>query len=277
MDLALTEEQAALVASFADLLAKHSSSEQVRAAEPEGFDPSLWEALLGIGVVEMAVPESAGGWGAGLLDLALVAEQVGAAVAPAPVIEAQVAARLLATTGVDPGERMTTVAVRPALGERATLVPAGAVADDAVVLAGDRLLLVALEDVRRPVANLAAAPLADVTVGAGATELVSGPAATKAFEAALDEWLVLTAGALVGMASSAHRVTCEYARERHTWGVADRGVPGRRPSARGRRHRDRRRPAPRRQGGVGAAGGQAPRARARRPWRSRSRPRPLVR
>ena len=221
MDLALTEEQAALVTSFADLLAKRSSTEQVRAAEPEGFDPSLWEALLGIGVVEMAVPEAAGGWGAGLLDLALVAEQVGAALAPAPVIEAQVAARLLATTGIDPGERLTTVAVRPAAGPRATLVPAGAVADDAVVLVGDRLLLVPLEGARRPVANLAAAPLADVTVGegAGTTELASGSAAREAFETALDEWLVLTAGALVGMASSAHRVTCEYARERHTWGV----------------------------------------------------------
>jgi alkylation response protein AidB-like acyl-CoA dehydrogenase len=221
MDLALTEEQAALVASFADLLAKRSSTEQVRAAEPEGFDPSLWEALLGIGVVEMAVPEAAGGWGAGMLDLALVAEQVGAAVAPAPVIEAQVAARLLAAAGADPGERMTTLAVRPAVGSRATLVPAGAVADDAVVLVADRLLRMPLEGARQPVANLAAAPLADITVGTGAgtTEVASGPAARKAFEAALDEWLVLTAGALVGIASSAHRVTCEYARERHTWGV----------------------------------------------------------
>ena len=48
------------------------------------------------GVVEMAVDEAHGGWGASDVDLALIAEHIGRAVAPAPVIEAQVAARLLA-------------------------------------------------------------------------------------------------------------------------------------------------------------------------------------
>ena len=168
------------------------------------------------------MPESAGGWGAGLLDLALVAEQVGAAVAPAPVDRG---AGRRPPPGHGPARRPRRThddRGRAAGGGRSgrRSCPRGAVADDAVVLAGDRLLLVALEGARRPVANLAAAPLADVTARRGsATELASGPAATEAFEAALDEWLVLTAGALVGMASSAHRVTCEYARERHTWGV----------------------------------------------------------
>lgn len=228
MDLSLTAEQEALVSSFADLLAEHASTEQVRAAEPSGFDPDLWEALARVGTVPMAVSEAAGGWGAGLLDLALVAEQVGAALAPAPVIEAQVAARLLADTGTGParaalapalaGERLVTLAVRPAAGASAPLVPAGAVADDAVVLHGDRLVLVPLDGgVRRPVANLASAPLADVTVAGGVTVLASGPAATGAFESALDEWLVLTAAALVGMGAVAHRVTCAYARERRAW------------------------------------------------------------
>nr|MDT0667399.1 hypothetical protein [Micromonospora sp. DSM 115978] len=140
--------------------------------------------------------------------LALVAEQVGAAVAPAPVVETQVAARLLAALPLDrisaqpalaavlAGDRTVTFAVRPAAAGTASLVPAAAVADDAVVLDGDRLLLVPLTDgVRRAVDNLAAAPLADVFVAhASVTELASGPAAVDAFEVALDEWLVLTAG-----------------------------------------------------------------------------------
>lgn len=84
MDLKLSAEQRALVASFAELLAKHAPPERVRAAEPVGFDPVLWAVLRDVGVVEMAVPEEHGGWGAALLDLVLVAEQVGAAVAPAP-------------------------------------------------------------------------------------------------------------------------------------------------------------------------------------------------
>lgn len=233
MDLAPTEEQQALVASFADLLAKHATPDRVRAAEPAaGFDPQLWKALLDIGVIEMAVPEDRGGWGAGLLDLALVAERVGAAVAPAPVIEAQVAARLLAALDTAaaraalrtalPGGRLVTIAVRPAAGgaggPTASLVPGAAVADEAIVLDGDRLVLIPLHaGTRTAVANLAAAPLADVTFGADAIELACGQAAVGGFEAALDDWLVLTAGALVGVGAAAHRLTVGYARERRAW------------------------------------------------------------
>ena len=60
--------------------------------------------------------------------------------------------------------------VRPARGEVAELVPAGAIAQDAVVLVGDRLLLVPLDDARTPVENLASMPLADVTLPADWTK-----------------------------------------------------------------------------------------------------------
>ena len=86
----------------------------------------------------MAVAEAHGGWGASLLDLALVAEQVGRALAPAPVIEAQVAARLLAAVGLRRRRSTPSAAcsrasssspspsARPADGV-AALAPAGAV------------------------------------------------------------------------------------------------------------------------------------------------------
>lgn len=228
MDLRLSDEQDQLVASFAHLLAKQSSPERVRAAEPSGFDPALWRALDEVGVVAMAVPEDRGGWGASVLDLGLVAEQLGRAVAPAPVIEAQAAARLLASLdgaaadalgGVLTDGRLVTLAVRPA-GARATLVPGAAVADACVVRSGDRLLLVDLgvDGVRRPVANLGDSPLADVEL-AGGVELARGPEAVAAHEAAVDLWLALTAVALVGIGAVAHELTCAYAVERHAWGV----------------------------------------------------------
>ena len=227
MDLALTDEQRALVASFESLLAKESPPERVRAAEPSGFDPRLWQALLDVGVVEMAAAEAKGGSGADLLDLALVAERVGAAAASAPVIEAQCAVRLLGSLpGADlrsalSGERLVTLAVRPARRGHAMLVPAGAVADDVLVLEDDRLLFVQpAEDGRRAVANLASAPLADLDLSrCAATELCSGAEARAWYEAALDEWLVLTGAALVGLAARAHHLTCSYARERRTWNV----------------------------------------------------------
>src|ERR1700759_3304404 len=74
VDLTLSEEQKQLVDSFAALYARASTSQMVRAAEPLGFDPKLWRALRVTGLLEMAVPEEAGGWGASVADLALTAE-----------------------------------------------------------------------------------------------------------------------------------------------------------------------------------------------------------
>jgi alkylation response protein AidB-like acyl-CoA dehydrogenase len=228
VDLGLSDEQQQLAGSFGSLLAKQSSPERVRAAEPDGFDPVLWRALGELGVVTMAVGEADGGWGASVTDLALVAEVVGRALAPAPVIETQVAARLLAgvggagsdaLAGVLEGGRIVTVAVRPARGGTATLVPGGAVCDACIVLDGSRLVLAPVDSTRRrPVANLANAPMADIEV-TDAVELAAGPVAVERFESALDEWLVLTAAAVVGVGAAAHQMVCGYARERHAFGA----------------------------------------------------------
>ena len=236
MDLGLDDEQEQLVASFTTLFAKESSSERVRAAEPAGFDPLLWRALLDVGAVTMAVDEDHGGWGATLADLALVAEQVGRATASAPLIETQVAARLLSAIGSDEAtaalgdvlghERVVTVALHPPAGGVARMVPAGAVCDACIVLDGERLLLVPVDDRRRrPVANLASAPLADLDVPTSISPVGltwstwrSGPGVAERFEAAMDEWLVLTASALVGMGAAALDLASEYARERSAFG-----------------------------------------------------------
>lgn len=232
MDLGLSDEQRQLVDSFTNLLSKASSPERVRAAEPGGVDQGLWRTLLDTGAVTMAVAEARGSWGASLLDLALVADKLGRALAPAPVIEAQVAARLLAAVGSGPaddalarvlaGEHLVTVALHPPRGGVAPLTPAGALCDAVLVLDGDRLALVPVADgTRRPVANLAAAPLADIDIdtAGGSTTLATGSAAAERFEQALDEWLVLTAAALVGIRAAAHDVACAYAAERHAFGA----------------------------------------------------------
>jgi alkylation response protein AidB-like acyl-CoA dehydrogenase len=179
----------------------------------------------------MAVPEAVGGWGADLLDLSLVAEQLGAALVPAPVLELQCTARLLgrltaeqALNSLDAvlsGDRLITLAVRPAYAGRVTMVPAAAIADELIVLDGDRLLLVPVGPANRThVQNLAALPLADVTLdGAGIVEVARGAEAAIAYEQAIDEWLVLTASALVGSAAVAHRMTCNYVKDRQAWGA----------------------------------------------------------
>jgi alkylation response protein AidB-like acyl-CoA dehydrogenase len=231
VDLALGDEQRELVASFASLLGRESSPDAVRAAEPGGFDPTLWRTLLETGALTMAVPEAQGGWGAGLLNLALVAEEVGRFLAPAPIVETQVTARLLAATAgrsaaetlavVLEGDQLVTMALHPPRAGVAELVPAGTVCDALIVPTAGRLRLVPPPpEARRSVANLGSAPLADIDVDIDrGVELALGNTAGELFETALDEWLVLTAAALVGMATAAHGAVCAYAAERRAFGA----------------------------------------------------------
>ena len=228
MDLRLSIEQEELVGAFAAMYGRHATPERVRAAEPRGFDESLWGRLVEMGVPAMGVDEAQGGWGATMLDLALIAEQHGRHVAPAPLVEALVAARLLARCGAPAeglldaalsGRTLVTVAVRPAGDGRATLVPAGGVADTALVVDGDRLLAVPLAGARTEVENLGALPLADVAVGGSAEVIAVGSAARDASEHAIDEWLALTSAALVGLGARALEIGVDYAKERRAWGV----------------------------------------------------------
>ncbi len=229
MDLELTTEQRQLVETFAALYRRHAAPVHVRAAEPLGFDKALWRRVHETGVVAMAVGEPAGGWGASPLDLALVAEQQGRFIAPVPAIEAQVAARLLARLGDERslgaldtalrGDRLVTIALHPARNGRAGLVPAAAVADDAIVFDHDQLLLVPLEQARSVVENLGSMPVADVMLVDPPDVLASGPAARAAFDAAIDDFSLLTAAALVGMGARALEIGVDYVKERKAWGA----------------------------------------------------------
>jgi len=55
-------------------------------AGTDRFDADLWKALADAGLLGIALPESAGGGGLGLIELCLVLEQVGRTVAPVPVL-----------------------------------------------------------------------------------------------------------------------------------------------------------------------------------------------
>ena len=103
MDLSLSPDQTALRDTVARLYAKESDTAQVREAESsaDGVDGPLWRALVQMGLPTMGVPEAEGGGGASLVDLAIVAEQHGAHLAPAPLLDTMVTARLLARAASD--------------------------------------------------------------------------------------------------------------------------------------------------------------------------------
>jgi alkylation response protein AidB-like acyl-CoA dehydrogenase len=222
VDLDPTDEQQSIVDVFGGLAERTVPLERLRDHEPVGFAPELWEQLVAVGAPGMALPESAGGADATLLDLALAVEALGRRLAPAPLIEHAVTARLLARadalpTDVVEGTRIATLALRPARGGTARLVPAGAIATTVVALDGSDL--VALDgEPGAHIPNLASAPLADRELD-GARVLASGARAEQLHTHAVDEWRTLTASALAGLGLGALEIGVRYVSEREQFGV----------------------------------------------------------
>ena len=91
MDFDLTDEQQATIDVAAKLLGDKATPDAVRAVEHADdlrFDRELWAAMADAGLLGIAVPAEHGGAGLGLLELALVLEEVGRRTAPVPALAA---------------------------------------------------------------------------------------------------------------------------------------------------------------------------------------------
>ena len=89
MDLNLSEEQRLIVDSAAEFLAAHSTSERVRSAgsQPGGWNEALWQGLAELGWCGIHSPEDQGGLGLGVVELALLQEQLGHRLACVPYFD----------------------------------------------------------------------------------------------------------------------------------------------------------------------------------------------
>ena len=101
MDFELAEDQVALGRAAAELLDVEAGRQRVRAVVDGGggFDARLWAALVDQGWLGIAVAEPDGGLGLGPVEQAVVLEQVGAHVAPAPVLSQSLALWALVEAG----------------------------------------------------------------------------------------------------------------------------------------------------------------------------------
>ena len=221
MQLDLGEDQRAIDEVFAAFFRRESPVAVVRAAEPLGFDPDLWTKFAELGGPAMGIPEPYGGGGAGLGDLAVVADHLGQTIAPIPFVEHTVATRLLARfdeswDDVVSGERIATLALRARGPNGWRLTPAGAIADIVVGLTEDGFLT-AIHEPRPGSAprNHAAMPIADRRPVGMNQVLAHGEEAQHAFAHALAEWQTLTAWSLTGIAVAAQEIALEYVKERH--------------------------------------------------------------
>lgn len=219
MELALDTDQLALAEVVDTLLQKHSSPERVRAAEAEGFDEALWQALVELGLPGIAVgPESAT-----TLDLAVIAESAGKALATVPLVESVVAAQVLhgrheVAAAVELGAQIAVFSPTVARRSTARRVPGAAIASFVVAYDGERLLLADCAGASRPASSLASLALADVPL-AGATVLAEGPEAAALYAGAMTRWRSLTAAVQVGIASASLDIGVEYVKARRQFGV----------------------------------------------------------
>jgi alkylation response protein AidB-like acyl-CoA dehydrogenase len=99
----LTDEQQAIKSTAREFLAARYKSERIRelAESEHGFEQSDWEEMAELVWPGLALPEEWGGQGLGIVDLAVLFEEMGYALAPSPLLSTTVTGLALATNGTD--------------------------------------------------------------------------------------------------------------------------------------------------------------------------------
>jgi alkylation response protein AidB-like acyl-CoA dehydrogenase len=235
MDFELSDDQVSLRDAARELLAGHASSTQVRAVvdRGHGFDPELWAAMVDQGWTAIAVPADRGGLGLGWVEVAVLLEQVGAFVAPAPILQHTVALTLLVEARLPLVEALvagdvigavahTPVAAREFDGqwfldgttEPVVYAPSAGVV---VVRSEDAVFVVGIEDVQP-----AAEPAIDRTREVGWLRFSNTPATRlggpELVELMIDTGAVAYSAELLGIGSASLDLAVAYAKDREQFG-----------------------------------------------------------
>jgi alkylation response protein AidB-like acyl-CoA dehydrogenase len=243
VDFELSEDQAMLREVSRDMLTTSCTSELVRAVSTSGrdFDERLWQRGAELGWPSLAVPEDQDGAGQGLVELTLVAEELGRVVAPGPFLDTALAAMAVAAGGstdvlgaLSEGEAKAALALGPGvtasadgdklhLSGRLGFVQSAASVDWLLVLAaGDtpRLVLIeagALTSARRRTLDESrswhAVDVNDIVVP-GSQLLATGEEAEWFLHAAT----VLASADLLGIGERLVQMTVEYTKVREQFG-----------------------------------------------------------
>ena len=254
----LTDEQQAIKATAHDFLASRFKSERVReiADSESGFDESGWKEMAELGWAGLALPEEWGGQGLGTVELAVLFEEMGYALAPSPLLSNTIVGLVLAAGGSDEQkERYLRPLAEGDLRATPALVDVGAAAEpgmftmdaeaagDGVVLNGEKtlvmdaasadLFLVATSDGRR---HLVEKDAEGVTVipeqsidptrrlssvrleGVGVAAGATLPGEASAYLPVLHRACVAIAAESTGIAQRALEMSVEYAKDRQQFG-----------------------------------------------------------
>lgn len=241
MRFELSEDQQLLRTSTRDFFTKDAPIEHSRRImenDPRGFEAPQWRQLADMGYVGLVAPANAGGQGLGAVELAIVGEETGRVCLPGPLLDAVLAASLLAAAGgqdalladVCAGRKLVTIArldspfagaVEPAarvqngrLTGQKFFVPFAGAADALLVTTPEGIALAA-----GPFSAVATPTLDQAqrfgTVTFDQTATIIGP---PSLLAAVDRLAAVGAGAmLLGIMSRCLEMTLEYANTRATF------------------------------------------------------------
>ena len=93
MQFEFTEEQRMIASMLEEFSRAEGTSENIREAiaSEQGYLPAVWQALsVELGLCGLLVPESAGGQGLSMIEMALVFEQLGKTLLPSPLLSTSV-------------------------------------------------------------------------------------------------------------------------------------------------------------------------------------------
>ena len=240
MDHEFNEVQELLAQTARDFFSRAFPMDRIRDAHRsgDGFDAELWPAVQELGWSGAPFPESMGGSGGGLLDIALVIEEMGKGSAASPFVHSTVAAGLaLVDAGAELAGQVASgdATVIPALtghtedqphvadgtlSGRAIAVPWANLATHFLVAIGDddRMAVVAADTngvVAQPMAAADGDPLFDIRFRDAIFQIVEAPGLATS---------VLTLGAaaeallMLGLCQRALELASEYSKGRIAFG-----------------------------------------------------------
>jgi acyl-CoA dehydrogenase len=252
----LTEEQGLLRDQVRDLLEKQAAPETLRRliTDGQGWHEPLWRSMTELGLCGAAVPEAYGGVGLGVMELAVICEELGRAVAPVPFFSSIcMAAEAIALAGSNDqkarwlpglasGERVATLAWAEGSGApdaawsvsldgarlsgRKWPVPDAAIADVCVVIGngpnGPQLAVAELDQpaiTRTPLNGFDELRHHAAVEFAGATcEPLTGAVGADVVRALFDRLAVFEAFEQIGGTESAMYMARDYTLERFIFG-----------------------------------------------------------
>src|SRR5262249_4268680 len=109
MDFDFTSEQVMLRDLAREMLAQESGPAPGRQImeTPEGYSPATWQQLSEMGLQGITIDEAHGGQGLGMVDLAVVLDEMGRAAYPGPYFSTVLLAASAIQAGGEPDQQAT--------------------------------------------------------------------------------------------------------------------------------------------------------------------------